>query len=132
MRCRPIDSLPAGASLAAGAEVYGSAPYDMSGGNAFGGIASIYDQLRLFHDACIIVLGMVGDDHNAVEFGSSFQRRAGHIELVSTPAADEGEKRVVVFDMRTALLQQFDNGECGRLAKVVYVAFVGHPQDQDA
>src|ERR1700722_11955176 len=75
---------------------------------------------------------MVGDDHNAVEFRDLVERRAGHIELVSAPAADEGEKRIVVLNMRTALLQQLDDGECGRLAKVVDIAFVGHPQYQDA
>ena len=48
------------------------------------------------------------------------------------PRPTEGKERIVVFDMRAALLQQFDDGERGRLAQVVDVALVGHAEHQDA
>ena len=104
----------------------------MSGCNALGGIASVYDQLRLLHDVGEIILGVVGDDYHAVEFGYSFQWRAGHIELIFAPMADRGKKRIVVFDVSTQLLQQFDNGQRWRLSQVVVVALVGNSKHQDA
>ena len=47
------------------------------------------------------------------------------------PLPDHGEVRIVVADLRSFFLQQFDDGEGGRFAQVVDVFLVGDAEDQD-
>src|ERR1700691_3578856 len=74
-------------------------------------VASIDHQLRFGDDAGIIVLRVIRDNHNAVEFRNLFKRRAGHVERVFAAMTDGREEGVVVFDKRPTFLQQFDDGE---------------------
>src|ERR1039458_6214138 len=43
-----------------------SAAHNLRRGDTFGGVARIYHQLRLPHNALIVVVAVVGDDHHAV------------------------------------------------------------------
>ena len=75
---------------------------------------------------------MVSDDENRVVLAEMVERRASHVEVIVTSAADLGEKRIVVEDLGSGLTQQFDDGERRRFAEIVDVALVGDAEDEDA
>src|ERR1022692_749436 len=100
--------------------------------DALGGVAGVDDQLGFADDLFIVVIGVVGDDHDAVVVAQFVQFRAFHLQIVLASLADEREVGIVVADLGASLLQQFDDGEGGGLAQIIDIPFVGHAQDEDA
>src|ERR1019366_3958040 len=94
------------------------------------GVAGIDDQLGFGNDAAIVVVGVVGHDDDAVVLAEVFQFGALHLQVVFPAFSDEGEVGIVVANLRSVFLQQFDDGERRRLAEIVDVFFVGHAEDE--
>ena len=100
------------------------APHNIGCVQPFGCIPRIDNDLRLLDDGCIVVLRMVRSDHNAIEFRNALQGRVGHVERVFSSLSHLGEEGIIVLNMSTASLQQFDDREGGRFPKVVNVTLV--------
>jgi len=55
------------------------------------------------------VVGVIGDDHDAVVSPEMIQLGALHLQVVPASLADEREVGIVVADLSAFLLQQFDD-----------------------
>ena len=67
-------------------------------------ITRIYYELGAAYDIRVVILGVIRNDHNAVELRDTVQWRAGHIQSVFTAPAYRREKRIIVFHMGSTLL----------------------------
>jgi hypothetical protein len=50
-----------------------------------GRVARINDQLRFANNACVVVIGVVGDDQHAIVLAQVLQVRAAHLQIVLAP-----------------------------------------------
>src|SRR5581483_2863504 len=75
------------------------------------GVPGVNHQLGFLHDALVVVVRMIGDDQHAIVLAEIFQRRALHLQVVSSAPPDEWEVGIVVADLRAFFLQKFDNRE---------------------
>src|SRR5712692_9612891 len=92
--------------------------------DASSGVARINHELRLPHDALVVVIGVVGHDQHTVVLRKIFQRGALHPQVVFAPFANGWEVGIVVADLCALLLQQFDNGQGWRLAQIIDVLLI--------
>ena len=85
--------------------------HDFGAFDSAGGVAGVHHQLGFLNDAAIVVIGVVGDNDNAVILPQVLQLRALHLQVVFPPLADEREIGIVVADLGPISLQELDNGE---------------------
>ena len=83
------------------------------------------------HNLLVVVVGVVGNDQNAVVLTEVFERRALHLQIVFASASDEWEVGVVVADLGSFFLQQLDNRQRRRFAQIVNILLVGNAQHQN-
>ena len=95
-----------------------------------GGIAGVDHQLGLLNDVAIVVVGVVGYDDDAVVLSQVFQIRRLHLQIVLPALANEWDVGIVICDLGSIFLQEFDDGERRLLAQIVDVFLVSHAQDQ--
>src|SRR3974390_2491884 len=106
--------------------VHPSAVDDLVTADSAGGIAGVNPQASFPDDLGIVVVGVIGDDQHAVVLAQVLDRNPRHLEIVFAPATDDRKVGIVVADLGAFLLQQFDDGQGGRLPQVVDVPLVGH------
>src|SRR5712692_4249565 len=94
--------------------------------DASSGVARINHELRLPHDALVIVVGVIGHDQDAVVLRKIFQWGTLHLQVVLAPLANGWEVGIVVADLRALLLQQFNDGQGGRLAQIIDLLLICH------
>src|SRR5271165_2974717 len=109
-----------------------SAAHNLGAFNATGRIPGVDDQLSFADDVVIVVVRVVGDDQDAVVLAEILQFRALHLQVVLAAFANEWKVGIVIADLGSVFLQQFDNGERRRLAQIVDIFFVRHTQHQHA
>src|ERR1022692_633888 len=100
--------------------------------NPLGCVAGVDDQLSFADNLAVVVVGVIGDDHDAVVLAQLVQFGPLHLQIVLSSLSNKREVGIVVADLSAFLLQQFDDGERGRLAQIIDVSLVGHAQNQDA
>src|SRR5271169_2588630 len=71
----------------------GSAAHNFSAVDPFGRVAGVDHQLSLADDLAVIVIGVVGDDHDAIVLTQFFQFGALHLQIVLASLADDREIR---------------------------------------
>src|ERR1700741_1216347 len=111
---------------------YGLTMANFAGTEVTCGISAIAHELRFFHDAAIVIGGVIGGDEHAVVLIQILQRCALHPQLIPSPASHEWKVRIVVADFGARFSQQLDDCERGRFAQVVNIFLVGHAQHQYA
>src|ERR1700733_2307880 len=87
-----------------------SAKHNLGTLDPAGGIARVDHQLGLVHNAAVIVIGMVGHDHDAVILAQVFQIHALHLQVIFATFTDERKIGIVIANLGSILLQEFDNG----------------------
>ena len=108
----------------------GLAAHNVIALNAFHRVAGIHHQGCVLRDPGVIVIRMICDDQHTVVFGDVGQRYAFHLQIVMAAFADKRKIGIVVADFSAILLQQLNNRQGRRLAQVIDVFLVGHPQHQ--
>ncbi len=84
---------------------------DFRVGHAARGIAGVDDQLRLLDNPLVVVVRVIGYDDHAVVLGKIIEVRTLHLQIVFSPLSNEGKVRVVIADLGSIPLQEFDDGE---------------------
>src|SRR5260370_35942547 len=69
--------------------------------DALGGVAGGDAELRLLHDARVVVTAVGGHDQDRVVLAKVIERGIGHVQVVVASPADGGEERVVVRGHRS-------------------------------
>ena len=87
--------------------------------DASGRVAAINDKLGLLNDLVVVVIRMVGDDQYAVIRTKVIQRCAPELEVILSAFFQHREVRVVVADRCALCLQQVNDGQGRRFAKVI-------------
>ena len=103
--------------------------HDLGAINSLGRVAGVDHQLGFGNDLAIVVVGVVGNDHDAVVLSQLFDLRTLHLQVVLASFADEREIGVVVADLGSFFLQQFDDGKGGRLAQIIDILLISDAQD---
>src|SRR5579871_465777 len=96
------------------------------------GVPGVHHEAGLGNDAGVVVIGVNGDDQDAVIVLHRVERNAVELEVVLAALGQDGEVRIVVGDFGALLLQELDDGEGGGFAQVVNILFIGDAQNQDA
>src|ERR1700693_2201614 len=101
--------------------------------DAASGVTAVDYQFGAVPYGSVIVAGVIGSDDYTVVGGEGL-RSDGHglhiFVVVMAHFVELGEVRVVIVEIRAALLEQFHYFQGGRFTQIVDIFFVGDAEDQ--